>query len=187
MVCLFVFFSIFLHGQNVKVYNGVHGYTLEVPKNFSRVSTVDIDVYMPLLYKNVQAAQKAKKILSEGILDILVNKADSTYIKILSESIKVEVNEMFKDIMKQEIPRQYLLMGRAECNIEELTFKKINSKTVLYVEVTYTENNIPYYSVVAFLNGRDNVFTTIHMSTKKINQKKYSSIFKKILQTLVIK
>jgi len=187
MVVLLIIFPLCVFGQNVKVYNGVHGYTFEVPKTFSRLSNIDFDVYTPVLYKNSQAAQRAKKNLSEGNLDVLISKEDTASIKIASENIKIQVDENFKSIIKQEIPRQYLLLNRTNFTIEECDFKKISSRNVLYMEATYTENNKSYFSVIVFLNGRDNIFTTISMTAGKNNQKKYSSIFKKVLQTLVIK
>jgi hypothetical protein len=184
---LFVWFPIMLWGQNVKIYNGVHGYTFEVPKTFSRLSTIDFDVYAPILYKNNQVVQRAKKSLSEGNLDVLIAKEDTASIKVASENIKIQVDENFKTIVKQELPKQYFLLGRTNCTIEECDFKKINNKNALYMEISYTENNKSYFAVLAFLNGRDNIFTTINMVVGKNNQKKYSSIFKKALQTLVIK
>lgn len=188
MLFLLIQFSLVSLGQNViKIYNGVHGYTFEVPKNFSRLSTVDFDVYAPVLYKNGQAIQRAKKNLSEGNLDVLIAKEDTAYIKVASENIKIQVDENFKSIIKQELPKQYLLFGRNNCTVEECDFKKINNKNALYMEISYTENNRSYFTVLAFLNGRDNIFTTINMVVGKNYQKKYSSIFKKALQTLVIK
>lgn len=187
MLGLFVFFPAVLFSQNVKIYNGVHGYTFEVPKTFYRLSTIDFDVYAPLLYKSNQAVQRAKKNLSEGNLDVLIAKEDTASIKVASENIKVQVDENFKTIIRQELPKQYLLLGRSNCNIEECDFRKINTKSALYMEISYTENNKPYFAVLVFLNGRDNIFTTINMVVGKNNQKKYGSTFKKILQTLVIK
>lgn len=131
--------------------------------------------------------QRAKKSLSEGNLDVLFAKEDTAFIKITSEDIKIDVDENFKTIIKQEIPRQYLLMGRTNCTIDECEFKKINNKNVLYTEVTYTENNKSYFAVLLFLNGRDNIFTAMNMVVGKHNQKKYSPIFKKVLQTLIVK
>lgn len=187
LILFFIWLPVLTLGQNVKIYNGVHGYTFEVPKTFSHLSTVDFDVYAPILYKSNQAVQRAKKSLSEGNLDILIAKEDTASIKVASENIKIQVDENFKAIIKQEIPRQYLLLGRNNCNIQECDFKKINNKNVLYLEIDYTESNKVYFEVLVFLNGRDNIFTTINMIAGKNNQKKYSGIFKKILQTLVIK
>ncbi len=180
-------FSMVLFSQNVKIYNGVHGYTFEIPKNFSHLSTIDFDVYAPLIYKNSQAIQRARKNLSEGNLDVLIAKEDTASIKVASENIKIQVDENFKSIIKQELPKQYLLLGRNNCTVEECDFKKINNKNALYMEISYTENKKSYFAVLVFLNGRDNVFTTISMVVGKNNQKKYNSIFKKALQTLVIK
>ncbi|MCS7076873.1 MAG: hypothetical protein NZ455_09200 [Bacteroidia bacterium] len=170
----------------MKVSNGVQGYSIEVPKNFMRLSSIDFELYSPLLYKNNHAAQKAKISLSTGNLDILLAKEDTTFIKITSESVKIEVDEKFKDIIRKEIPKQYLLIGRTNCTIEQCEFKKIGNRNILYLELLYTENNKSYFSVLGFLNGKDNSFTTISMVSSRNNQKKYNPIFKKALQTLVI-
>ncbi|MCS7029507.1 MAG: hypothetical protein NZ519_12155 [Bacteroidia bacterium] len=176
-----------LYSQNVKVSNGVHGYSIEVPKSFIRVSPADFDLYSSILYKNSYTAQKARSNLSVGHLDILIVKEDSAFIKIASENVKIEVDETFKNIAKKEIPRQYLLIGRTNCTIEECEFKKIGNRNVLYIELSYREDNKDYFCILAFLNGRDNVFTTISMVVGKNQQKKYSSVFRKALQTLIIK